>query len=74
MIGKRLTKLSSRVESKAWHRVVSAGGADVKDILALVGRTILSEELDSLGTTLVTVDCCDMNKAYLQRDLYRAPE
>jgi hypothetical protein len=53
--GEGLTKLPSTVESKAGYCVVSAGGANVKDILALVGGAILSEELDSLGTDLTTV-------------------
>ena len=72
--GETLTKLSSTVERKAGHRVVSAGGADVEYILALVGRAILSKELDSLGTMLAVVGRCDVDKVYLQRYLYRSPK
>jgi len=46
--GKTLTKLSSAVVGETGCSVVSAGGADVEDISALVGRSILSEELDGL--------------------------
>ena len=73
-IGKGLTELPSTVERKARVSVVSAGGGNVKDIPALIGGAVLSEEFDSLDTTLITVDRCGMNKTYLQRDLYRAPE
>lgn len=45
----RLTELSSTIIGKTGHCIVPAGGADVKDISALVGGTVLSEELDSLG-------------------------
>ena len=73
-IVRRHTKLPSTVESKAGVSVISAGGANVKDILVLVGGATLPEELDSLGTALVTIDRCGMNKAHLQRNLYRPPE
>ena len=55
-IWRGLTKLPSTVISKAGHCVVPASGANVKDIPALVGGAILSEELDSLGTALINVD------------------
>jgi len=73
-IGRRLTKLPSTVERKAGYCVVSTSGANVKDISALVGGAVLSEELDSLGKALISVDPRGMNKAYLQRDLRRPPK
>jgi len=73
-IGRRLTKLPGAIERKAGYCVVPASGANVEDILALVGGAILSEELDSLGIASINVDRCGMNKVYLQRDLYRSPE
>ena len=67
-IGKRLTKLSSAVKGKAEVSVVSTSPANVEDIPAVVGGTILSKEL---GTTLITVERCDVKQAYLQRYLHR---
>jgi hypothetical protein len=71
---KTLTKLSSTVESKAGHCTVSTGGAYVEDILALIGGTVLSKELDSLGTASIVVEGCGVNSTYLQRDLHWSPE
>ena len=48
-IWRRLTEFPSTVVSEARYCIVSAGGADVKDVLALVGGGILSKEFDSLG-------------------------
>jgi len=73
-IGERLTKLSSAVKGEAGVSDVSTSRANVEDIPTLVGGTILSKKLDSLGTTLVTGECCDVRQAYLQRYLYRPPE
>ena len=47
------TEFSRGVESKARRRVVSTSGADVEDVLALVGGAVLSEKLDGLGTMSV---------------------
>jgi hypothetical protein len=69
-----LTELSGAVEREAWHRVISASSTDVEDVLVLVGRAILSEELDSLGTTSVIAGPCDADKLYLQRNLDWSPE
>ena len=55
-IDRRLTKLPGGVESKAGYCVVSTSRANIKDISALVGRAILSEELDGLGTALIIVN------------------
>jgi len=74
VVGRRLTKFPSTVESKATVSIVSTSRANVKDILALVGGAILSEEVESLGAALIAVDRCGMNKAYLQGNLYRSPE
>lgn len=43
------TKLSSAIKRKAGYCTVSPSGADVENVLVLVGRAILSEELDGLG-------------------------
>ena len=55
-IRRGLTKLPSTVISKAGHCIVSTTGGNVKDIPALVGGAVLSEELDGLGTVLINVD------------------
>ena len=67
VVGRRLTKLPGAIESKAGVAVVSAGRANVEDILALVGGAILSEEFESLGAALITADRCGMNQGVPSR-------
>ena len=55
-IDRRLTKLPGGIESKAGYCVISTSRANIEDIPALVGRAILSEELDGLGTVLIIVN------------------
>ena len=67
VVGRRLTKLPGAIESKAGVSIVSAGRANVEDILALVGGAILSEEFESLDAALITVDRCGMNRGVPSR-------